>query len=788
MSSRQIKVNTNSSQADSMEAFKKYLNLIWIKKLWIILITLVFTFFWLFVYSAFLKPINEYTAYAIIKFDNPQYDRNLNAITDFAQTQADAKIALLQTRSFMEKVVDSLKLNIVLNTPGIDRFNFIKKVSFNNNARLGDYKLYININKIDVYYSNRIEKIKNVKIETKYFENDSVMDLSFNGINLKLNSLILRQYKDIEFSYLEKLIVINIIRSNLVLQLDRSRTILTLGYKSVSPKTAAIITNTIADFFVGQLLEFKKYTTKSVLKSFEEQLVLARRELDKSENELRRFREKNPYLMLSDAGNNIVTQLSTQQSTLSSLESNVERLSSMVNQKNNGGYRDLNLYYSEILSLLEEQNAPGINVLADKYRELTDNKNRLLAQNYSNQHPQIIDIDTNIKTLQVEIDNRVTNFLNQLIVSRDGIQKTITLNQQDLQKLPSGELRLAELQRDRTVKENIYSNILIRYNEAKISDAAIMPDAFLIEEAEPPTFETTKISKKIKKLVVGPFFGLFLGIMFFILLDFLDKTVKSSREVETKLNLPVIANIPIIGNEKEIPSEIDIERKMDSRLITSDYAPHIAGESFRMLRTKVMMQIQNENRAFLVASLNPNEGKSLIASNLAITFAQQKIPTVIIDCDLRRGVLHNSFACHKKPGLTDILVGDSPIKLTEVSELIQKTHIPNLFLMSNGTQVPNPSELLGTNRMRSLIEIFRNDFGAIILDTPPIAFITDALILNNIVHGIVFIVRYNKTNLDKLHDKIKEFSMNTSDFLGVVINASEEVSQKSYSSYSYYHY
>ena len=375
MNNRQIKVNTNSSQADSMEAFKKYLNLIWIKKLWIILITLVFTFFWLFVYSAFLKPINEYTAYAIIKFDNPQYDRNLNAITDFAQTQADAKIALLQTRSFMEKVVDSLKLNIVLNTPGIDRFNFIKKVSFNNNARLGDYKLYININKIDVYYSNRIEKIKNVKIETKYFENDSVMDLSFNGINLKLNSLILRQYKDIEFSYLEKLIVINIIRSNLVLQLDRSRTILTLGYKSVSPKTAAIITNTIADFFVGQLLEFKKYTTKSVLKSFEEQLVLARRELDKSEYELRRFREKNPYLMLSDAGNNIVTQLSTQQSTLSSLESNVERLSSMVNQKNNGGYRDLNLYYSEILSLLEEQNAPGINVLADKYREWTKNFN-----------------------------------------------------------------------------------------------------------------------------------------------------------------------------------------------------------------------------------------------------------------------------------------------------------------------------------------------------------------------------------------------------------------------------
>ena len=176
----------------------------------------------------------------------------------------------------------------------------------------------------------------------------------------------------------------------------------------------------------------------------------------------------------------------------------------------------------------------------------------------------------------------------------------------------------------------------------------------------------------------------------------------SSKEIEEKLSLPVLATLPVIGEDKEIPDFVEPLKKLDPKLITSDYAPHIAGESFRMLRTKILMQTQLDNKSIIIASLNAGEGKSLVSSNMAITFAQQKLTTIILDCDLRRGVLHNSFACEKKPGMTDILVGNSPINLREVSKIIQKTHIPNLSLISNGTQVPNPSELLGSARMKDL--------------------------------------------------------------------------------------
>ncbi len=165
---------------------------------------------------------------------------------------------------------------------------------------------------------------------------------------------------------------------------------------------------------------------------------------------------------------------------------------------------------------------------------------------------------------------------------------------------------------------------------------------------------------------------------------------------------------------------------MIPNLIVSDYAPHIAGESFRLLRTKIMMRNEQPQKSIIIASLNPGEGKSLVAANLAIVFAQQKIPSILIDADLRRGVLHHTFACEKKPGLTDLLIGNSPISFDGIAKMIQKTHIPNLFLLPNGIQIPNPSELLGGNRMIKLYEVLRENFGAIIFDTPPIDIIPDA--------------------------------------------------------------
>jgi tyrosine-protein kinase Etk/Wzc len=264
--------------------------------------------------------------------------------------------------------------------------------------------------------------------------------------------------------------------------------------------------------------------------------------------------------------------------------------------------------------------------------------------------------------------------------------------------------------------------------------------------------------------------------------------VKSVKDLESNTNLKVLATIPVIIDEKNVPEHIKSSGELDPKLITSDFAPVLASEQFRFIRTKLSFDSNDASRCLIITSISPGDGKSLISSNLAVTFAQQKVSTLLIDCDLRRGVLHKSFNCVKKPGISDMLISSKKITESTLAEGVQETHVPHLYLISSGLQIPNPSELLGSHRMRDLLELFKESFQMIILDTPPIEFIPDALALNTFVHNILLVAREGKTNINDLKYKLNEFSNIGSDFKYVVLNASRDVDAHAYTSYSYYNY
>ncbi len=774
-------------QQDPIELIKKYINLLWSKKLWIVLITAILSILWFFVSPMVMKP-PEYNASVVIKFDDPRLSRNISAVTDFTQEQTAGKVALLYTNSLLEQVVDSLQLNVRVSTKGISRFAFFKDIKINDCREFGKYNLvyYKELSKLSVYYSNEQKEIENKLLLSQYFNPDSLVAINANGVLLFLNQREFIQNDEIIINYIPKRFIVDGLKQKVIGNLDRSRTVLTVSYEDKDPEVSAAVINTLANIFIGKLLDYKKYRTRSILVSLKEQLEVSRKELDISEARLRRFREQNPFLMLSREGANIVTQLSDQQGELSSIEQSLERINYLVKNKNNLTGEIRNAAYQEILSAISLINVAGSRVMLDQYSALVNERTRLISENYSEDHMLVQDMVARLKNMQKEIDTRVDNFINQLKIQKNNLQNNVTNNEDNIRQLPRNELRLAEYERDRQVKSNIYSNILIRFNEAKVADASVISDAFIIEEAQVPIVYSN-IFDKFKKMLVGPVLGFILAIGLFIALDFLDKSVKESDEVEAKLKIPVLATIPIILKDNAVPEEIENHRQLEPKLITSNYAPSIANEKFRLLRTKLVMQ-ENQKRSYIITSLSPGDGKSLITANMAITFAQQKISTLLLDCDLRRGVLHNSFKCNKKPGLTDVLIRNTPITQTDISQIIQSTHIPNLFLFPSGTQVPNPSELLGSDRMKQMLKLLHEKFSMIIMDTPPIEFIADALVLNSLVHNILFVVRYGKTNLNKISDKIAEYSNIKEDFKGIIINASPEAEKEKYQSYSYYHY
>ncbi len=781
-----------SKQDDPMEMIKKYFALLWSKKFWIILLIFGISIVWILLYSTFLKKEQKHTATVIIKFDDPRETAHIGAITDFAIQKTEGKIALLYTNSLLSKIVDSLHLNIRISTKGIPRYSFFKKINIKENSKYGNYIISFDDDekKLNLFYTRKELNIDNKLLYSARLPDSSFVVVDIDEFRLELYTEALIQHREIKFYLTSKRIIAEELKGKIEREIKGSQTILKISYKDKDPEFATEIINTVANVFIQQLLDYKKYRTTSILKTLEEQLTVSKNELGISERKLMRFRERNPFVTRSRESSGIFRQLTDEQTGLDVIEQNLEHLNYLIQKKDISSGDRHDLAYQEIISSISIDNIAGSQVLVEQYDILINEKNHLLnEENYTTEHYLVQEVVLKLKEMQNEIDSRTTQYITQLRKQRITLQNAMSANQVKISRLPRNELKLTELDRDRQVKSEIYSSILVKYNEAKVSDASIISDAFIIEEALVPIviYDLRYKIKKYGPYTVGPIFGFLFSIILFLVLDAFNNYVRDSKEVESKLNLKVLATIPVIQDEKKIPDNMTNHMELDPKLITTSYVPSMANEKFRILRTKLFME-QDKHKSYIFTSYSPDDGKSLICSNIAITFAQQKISTILIDCDLRRGVLHKSFKCNKKPGITDILIKNVPITQNDISRVIQNTHVPNLFLLSNGIQVPNPSELLGSIRMQQLIDQLQKKFSVLIIDSPPIEFIPDAIVLNSLVHNMLLVVRHGKTNLKKVTEKLDEYSNIKNDFKGVIINASTEVEKEKYSSYSYYHY
>ena len=263
----------------------------------------------------------------------------------------------------------------------------------------------------------------------------------------------------------------------------------------------------------------------------------------------------------------------------------------------------------------------------------------------------------------------------------------------------------------------------------------------------------------------------------------------------------MLATIPYIKSVEKSPAQLALRAaagngngngyhdpgENNTRLVTSYYTQSIESEVFRLLRARLHTPGGDPQMSLMVSSLNPGEGKSFVVSNLAITFAQQKRPTLIVDADLRKGVQHGEFGLKRAPGLSDFLISKSTIDKPNLARVIQKTTVPNLHLLSSGKAVPNPSELLGSLRMQELFKILRQYYSVIIFDTPPFRLLPDVLTLRDLIPEVLIVTRFEQTNYADLKDNLGYFHDSGLRVQGVVLNASNTIS-RSYKNYKYSYY
>ena len=312
-----------------------------------------------------------------------------------------------------------------------------------------------------------------------------------------------------------------------------------------------------------------------------------------------------------------------------------------------------------------------------------------------------------------------------------------------------------------------------QYQLAQIQEASLGPYVTVLDSASDAIHIGTNLWQKV---FLGLMVGVLIGVGGAFFLEYLDQSIKTSSDVERILRTPVLGQIPY---EMAFAGG----RRGHNRIVTTTELPYDdpATEAFRALRTNVtFVGAEHPLQLIVVSSPGPGEGKTTTAANLALTLASAGSRTVLIDGDLRRPQQHRAFRIVQEPGLTDVLVGDAPL-----GEVIRPELADNLDVIPAGRIPPNPSELLGSVAMRRVLDGLRKDYEYIVIDTPPLLPVTDAVVAAASADATIIVLRSGETEEVGALRAMEQLDRVKARVAGVVLNGLSARFDHHYAYYTY---
>jgi capsular exopolysaccharide synthesis family protein len=309
------------------------------------------------------------------------------------------------------------------------------------------------------------------------------------------------------------------------------------------------------------------------------------------------------------------------------------------------------------------------------------------------------------------------------------------------------------LARDVESGKQIYQSLLQRAKETDVAGNLKTGNIRVVDEAERPRAPVTP--NPPLNLMVGLLAGLGLAIGVAFLFEYLDSTLKSPEEVKACLGVPSLGMIPALGDRWTATAP----------LLHTGVPPNFA-EMMRAIRTNVLFSSTEDGlRTLAVTSTGPGEGKTLVASNLAVAMALAGQRVLLVDCDLRRSRVHELFGLDQEPGLSNVLVGNA-----KASEAVHKTEVAGLWVLPSGRTPPNPAELLSSTRFKDMVRSLGEHFDAVIIDTPPAIVVADPAVVSSVASGVLFVVGAEMTSRHAARAALEQLRRGRVRILGAILN------------------
>jgi tyrosine-protein kinase Etk/Wzc len=380
-------------------------------------------------------------------------------------------------------------------------------------------------------------------------------------------------------------------------------------------------------------------------------------------------------------------------------------------------------------------NDPTIIKSIDRLFELQARKDKL-SETLPETNPDVKDINLLIQNNQAAIRKNIDNYKGTLQSQKRGLQSVNNSIESVIKEIPTQEREFGNLTRNQAGKENVLSFLLQKREEFRLSFAAKIKNDRIID----PAYVSSMQNKKSMVFAIALFLGLALPAGLIIGRNKLNGHVATAADITAAIDIPLISELPFDASQSSIATDVET---------------NAVGEQFRILRTKLhyLNGSKDAGKVILLTSSVAAEGKSYVSRNLGLAFAFAEKKTIILELDLRKPKIAKSFKLSENhPGITDYLKG-----LNSIEQIIQTSGSdPNLDIISSGAVVNNPSEMLEKDSVRILVDILKKDYDHIIIDSPPIKLVADAMVLSRLADTILFMVRQGFTKQDDL-DAVKSF-------------------------------
>jgi capsular exopolysaccharide synthesis family protein len=609
----------------------------------------------------------------------------------------------------------------------------------------------------------------------------------------------------------------NQIRGGLSVAPVRTTQLVQLSFRSSSPEFAAKAANAFAEAFIDMGVEDRFATAGKASSFLGTQIETLKQEIHDKDIQLQAFSRRSDIVTLEPGSNSTLQRLEALNTQL--LEAKRERIQKEAQ-------------YHEAMTGPRESIADGLmtGVVSDQKGQLLrlEREYEARLKTYKPDHPDMVEFRGDIEKTRQHLNEVIQEQVSKARSTFFSAYQTALRQEQGLEaelKSLKGEAMdqnsaaveytnlKVEIQTrrdllDELMRKQSETEVAVRLQDTRESNIRIIDKALVPGGPFRPSLR--------QDVTYGLLLGLLAGIACAVLIEFLDRTVKSPEEIERRLGLATLAVIhDIVDMDKAYGASSygygyaygepapeakagvakgsadsagkSREKKALSAVASAqiELVPHerprtLISEAYRSLRTGLLLSSARELKAIAVTSAVAGEGKTATAANLAIVLAQLGRQVLIVDCDLRKPRLHQVFRVSNRAGLVNQLTSSSE------PEAIFATEVPNLWITPSGPIPPNPSELLSSDRMRDWLRAMRGRFDFVVLDTPPALAVTDATIVGLLVDGVVLTLRSGKVTREEARlcrDRLRQAGIK---ILGAVLNRYRSLQGSLGKRYRYY--